>query len=108
MLLKYGLWAVVIISDFWLRGGNPVFVQVVLWLSHWGMAFEGFIFLRHIKISWKEFTIIFLWLIFNDFADYYLGLHPYLYAPEQFSVALWSALLLTIFLALGSYPKRIA
>ncbi len=44
--IKYGLWAVIVISDFWTGGGAIRYTEAMLWVSHLGMAAQGFIFLR--------------------------------------------------------------
>lgn len=108
-IIKYGIWAVVIISHFGLTGGYIEPEIWMLWLSHLGMAAQGFIFLRHVRVTAWEIGLGALWMLFNDFLDYGLGLHPYLYASYQWQTALYTALGLTVFLSLckiGNFKKR--
>jgi uncharacterized membrane protein YpjA len=102
-VIKYGLWAVVIISDYWLSGAPVTLVEAGLWLSHLGMMVEGFLFLRHWPVAPWQLALVVLWLGINDFVDYSLGMHPYLFSPGQESLALVTAaglsLALSIYLA---------
>jgi uncharacterized membrane protein YpjA len=99
-VIKYGLWAVVIISHFGLTGGTIKPEIWMLWFSHLGMAVEGMIFLRHAKVSWREITIGLIWMLFNDLLDYSLGIYPYLYASYQWPVAIITAVGLSLLLSL--------
>ncbi|WP_406677608.1 DUF1405 domain-containing protein [Moorella sp. ACPs] len=103
-VIKYGLWAVVIISDYWLSGAPVTVVEAGLWLSHLGMMVEGFLFLRHWSVSSRQLALVVLWLGINDFVDYGLGMHPYLFSPGQESLALVTAI--TLSLALSFYLAR--
>ncbi|SFR03401.1 DUF1405 domain-containing protein [Desulfoscipio geothermicus] len=94
--IKYGLWAVGMITHYWALGGPVNFTEVMLWLSHWGMALEGFIFLRTVPVPGRALLGASLWMIFNDYMDYFRGLHPYLFSPLQENFALWLAAGLTI------------
>ncbi|MGI6285829.1 DUF1405 domain-containing protein [Neomoorella humiferrea] len=98
-VIKYGLWAMIIISDFWLAGAPVTAVEAGLWLSHLGMVIEGCIFLRHWPVYLRDLFPAFLWLGLNDFVDYWLGMHPYLFAPGQEGLALFTAVLLSLFLS---------
>lgn len=99
-VIKYGIWAVVIISHFGLTGGIIEPEIWMLWFSHLGMALEGFIFLRHVKASRKEIYLGLAWMLFNDILDYCLGIHPYLYAAYQWPIALITAIGLSLFFPL--------
>jgi len=102
-VIKYGVWAMVVIGDFWLQGGAVTITEAMLWLSHAGMALEGFLFLRHLKLKPAAPVVLGLWMLFNDYLDYGWGLHPYLFAPGQDALALVTAVGLSILLALGTY-----
>lgn len=97
-VIKYGLWAVVLISHFGLMGGQVTAEMWMLWFSHWGMAAEGFIFLRHLRFKTWQWWVTAAWMLFNDWVDYGGGLHPYLYAPDQWRVALIAAVALSVIL----------
>ncbi|WP_258360920.1 DUF1405 domain-containing protein [Moorella sulfitireducens] len=111
-VIKYGLWAVIIISDYWLSGAPVTVVETGLWLSHLGMTVEGFLFLRHWPVSISQFVLVVLWLGVNDFVDYRLGLHPYLFSPGQENLALVTAVVLSLALSLWylfraiNWPRR--
>ncbi|MGI9861369.1 DUF1405 domain-containing protein [Moorella naiadis] len=90
-VMKYGLWAIVIITDFWRAGAAVTPVEAGLWLSHLGMLAEGYLFLRHWPAVPWQLGVIALWLIINDSVDYGLGLHPYLFRPDQEGLALVTA-----------------
>lgn len=98
-VIKYGLWAMIIISDFWLAGNPITAVETGLWLSHLGMVIEGCIFLRHWSVYLRDLFPALLWLGLNDFVDYGLGKHPYLFAPGQERLALFTAVFLSLFLS---------
>lgn len=85
--IKYGLWAVVVISQFWWLGGQPALAESMLWLSHLGMAAQGFVYLR--RVCWSALVALFTggWMFLNDALDYRAGLHPYLFAAGQETAA---------------------
>lgn len=99
-VIKYGLWAVVVISDYWLAGAPLTAVEAGLWLSHLGMLIEGGLFLRHWPATRRQLPLVVLWLGLNDFIDYGLGLHPYLFSPGQEALALAAAASLSLGLIL--------
>lgn len=94
--VKYGLWAAVVIIDFWLGGGAPGWETMMLCLSHLGMAVQGVIYLRSgLFISsspGRAAALVAAWILLNDFMDYQFDLHPYLYYSGQEPVAAVSAL----------------
>ena len=97
-VIKYGLWAAVIILDYWFRGGSQDLLLWMLFLSHLGMALQGFLFWRHLQSTSKEGLAAVMWMGLNDLADYGGGFHPSLYFPEQLSLAAVSGILLTLLL----------
>lgn len=105
-VIKYGLWAIVLITDYWLRGGPIAFTESMLWLSHLGMAVEGFLYLRHLRVTAGQAIFTGVWMALNDFMDYGLGLHPYLFLPEQRTLAMASAVALTVMLFLAGWRKK--
>jgi len=106
-VIKYGLWAVVIISHYGLTGGTIEPEIWMLWFSHLGMALEGIIFLRQVDVSWSEVLSGGGWMLFNDFLDYVLGIYPYLYASYQWLVALLTAVCLSLLLTLHKLPALV-
>ncbi len=93
--IKYGLWAVVLITHYWFSGGEIALTEVFLWLSHLGMVLEGWIYLRALRVAPVQGAGVSAWLILNDLADYYYQLHPYFYMSGQFAIALVTALIMT-------------
>lgn len=103
--IKYGLWAVVIISDFWIGGGGIRYEEVMLWISHLGMALQGTIYLVASPMAGgnniaKLLVVLSSWLLLNDIFDYYVGIHPYLFYPTQYLFAAYSAAVLSVFVIL--------
>ncbi|HEX3015806.1 MAG TPA: DUF1405 domain-containing protein [Desulfobacteria bacterium] len=100
-VIKYGVWAVIINADVGLRG-QFTFENLMLAVSHLGMAIEGVIFLPHVRVSLRHAIVLGVWLILNDFLDYAVGVHPYLFDPGQLTLATWSAITLSVALILAA------
>lgn len=108
--LKYGFWAVVLISHFWLTEGIITFGEAMLWLSHWGMVCEGWVYLRTVNVRRLAVVVTFAWVVVNDVLDYGLGLHPYLFTAGQLPVATVTAVGLTfvlLIILLVLFQKRL-
>lgn len=101
--IKYGIWAVVMISDYWSSGGPVAPTETMLWLSHLGMALEGAIFLRTYSFGIPVVIFTGAWMLVNDLVDYWAGLHPYLFMAGQETLAMASALALTALLVIGLF-----
>ena len=100
-LIKYGLWAVIINTHFLMIGGNYSFTNFHLTLSHFGMALQGLLFIKLLAFSENRcFLLIPLLMILSDVVDYVVGVHPWLFSPAQFNIALISAILLTLLLSI--------
>lgn len=102
--IKYGIWAVIMITEFWLKGGDVEFEVAMLWISHMGMAAQGVIYFYkpgapgsiggfHSPLRGWGGALAFLaaWMFLNDFFDYGLGIYPYLYYYGQEYLAMVSA-----------------
>jgi uncharacterized membrane protein YpjA len=96
--IKYGLWAIVIITDYWVLYKNVEYTEIMLWVSHLGLAAEGIIFLKTMQFERVISYIAGIWMLLNDIMDYYTGLHPYLFASGQELLAMITALILTVFI----------
>lgn len=94
-VIKYGVWACVVIADYWLGGNGVAPVEAMLFLSHLGMAAEGYIFLRHWSVTWRQALAAGGWLGLNDYVDYVGGWHPYLFREDQMVLAATTAVLLS-------------
>lgn len=109
--IKYGLWAVIVISDFWAGGGGVRFTEAMLWVSHLGMAAQGAIYVKTCfrgrpreaarSVSGPVLAGLAAWMLLNDFLDYYLGIYPYLYVPDQELLAKFTAVALSLLLILS-------
>lgn len=93
--IKYGLWTVLVIFHFWLGGGSVRPLELMLMLSHLGMALQGYLFLRPLRLGLTAAVLPALWLVVNDIVDYGFGLHPSLDTPDQWVYALLAALFMT-------------
>ncbi|HOV80556.1 MAG TPA: DUF1405 domain-containing protein [Bacillota bacterium] len=93
--IKYGVWATVVIVHYWLGGGPVESVEVMLMLSHIGMFVEGAVFLRSMQFGLPVVLSTWAWMFINDIMDYAAGLHPFLFAEGQESLAFFAAFLLT-------------
>ncbi|MGI6685742.1 MAG: DUF1405 domain-containing protein [Bacillota bacterium] len=94
-LVKYGLWAVAVNLHLLFLGEGFTWVNLMLALSHLGMAAEGMIYYPYKGISFREVLFVTGILAFQDFMDYVIGLHPYLFSTAQYTFALHTALILT-------------
>jgi uncharacterized membrane protein YpjA len=104
--IKYGIWAVILITHYWLSGGPVTPTETMLWISHLGMAAEGAIFLRTYKFGITAIIISGAWMLVNDLMDYGAGLHPYLFMAGQDTLAMVAAFTLTVLLAAGLIQLR--
>jgi len=95
-VIKYGIWAAVVIVHFWLLKGTIDFVVFMIMVSHLGMALEGIIYLRRVAYTAAAAAAVAAWLLVNDAADYLGEIHPYLYFGGQFDFAMYTALALTV------------
>ncbi|MGF7186034.1 putative membrane protein YpjA [Desulfitispora alkaliphila] len=77
-VVKYGIWAIFVLSLNWMTGGSMVLMDWVLWFSHLGMAIEGIIFWRKLVYEQIHAYGVWVWMYINDYMDYWVGLHPYL------------------------------
>ncbi|MDD4238624.1 MAG: DUF1405 domain-containing protein [Desulfotomaculaceae bacterium] len=99
--IKYGIWAVIMITNYWFSGGPVAPTETMLWLSHLGMAAEGAIFLKTYRFGIQVVMITGAWMLVNDLMDYGAGLHPYLFMAGQDILAMVAALALTALLTAG-------
>lgn len=108
-LIKYGLWAFILNTHFLLIGGNYNFTNFHLSISHLGMAIEGFLFLTDIPLRKDSIMFLLILMLVNDFLDYGIGIHPWLFSQSQWDIALFAAIMLTLFIGIYSiflYKKQ--
>jgi uncharacterized membrane protein YpjA len=77
-LIKYGIWTVSVLGLFWIDHGVMYWENIMLFVSHIGMLVLGLVFSAQMKISVRAYYITWIWLILNDFVDYYFKVHPWL------------------------------
>ncbi len=93
---KYGVWAVAVIIAGWCLGREVYWTDVMLLVSHTGMAIESVLYARFFKLSWLPVGIAALWTLNNDFLDYVMDIHPWLpnvLEPFEGIVGLFTVLL---------------
>lgn len=93
---KYGVWAVCIILAGWIMGNEVRWTDIMLIISHAGMAIESVLYARFFKLSILPVGIAALWTLNNDFLDYVMNIHPWLPAvldPYSGIVGLFTVLL---------------
>lgn len=95
MMIKYGIWAVIINLDVYISGNTFTWENLHLSISHAIMAIQGLLFFRQIKYGHVDYWLSASWLILNDFCDYVLNTHPYLFYSEQLLLAQNTALTLS-------------
>jgi len=105
--IKYGLWAVVMISQYWASGGGLEATEAMLWISHLGMAVEGAVFLRVYRFGRRGVLVAVVWMLLNDLMDYGVGLHPYLFMEGQYTAAMLTAFAFTALLAFALWMRRV-
>jgi uncharacterized membrane protein YpjA len=100
-VIKYGLWTTVILSQYlWVYSTNPGVEEWMLYISHGGMAIQGFIYIRQLPKAFLPAVIAIIWFIANDFIDYTLFTHPRLPLPDQVAFAAGTNIALTVFVAI--------
>ncbi|EKP95059.1 DUF1405 domain-containing protein [Thermaerobacter subterraneus] len=103
VMIKYGLWTVVVLGAYALRSGSLGAEAALLIASHAGMAVEAVIYQRVYPGSLRGLAAVVAWSLFNDGVDYLAGLHPTLPGPEVRTLAAASAPLLTLLAATAVY-----
>lgn len=99
---KYGVWAVAIIVAGWMLGNEIRWTDIMLIISHAGMAIESVLYARFYKLSLLPIGITALWTLNNDFLDYVIPIHPWLPSvldPYEGFVGLFTVLLSLISIA---------
>lgn len=117
-LVKYGIWAVVMIVWGGIRSSQP-FLEALHWTdwmlmtSHLGMAAQAVLYTRFFTYDWRHLIAVGAWTLLNDWVDYNLNLHPWLpvsmmgteHAVEVFTVTL-SLVCLLLFTQLSLLRKN--
>lgn len=75
-LLKYGVWAVVMILAAAVAGSPIGILNYMLIASHLGMAVQGLLYIPYYRVKPWHFIIVAIWTLHNDVIDYVYGMHP--------------------------------
>lgn len=97
---KYGVWAVSVIVFSWILGNEVNWVDMMLLLSHAGMAIESALYAKFYRLSWLPVGLAALWTLNNDFLDYVMDIHPWL--PDELVPYTGIVGLCTVFLSIAS------
>lgn len=112
-LLKYGIWAVVMIVAAAMAGDILNWKQYMLIASHIGMAVQGLLYAPYYRIKLWHLIVVALWTLHNDFIDYFFGMHPWVSSSIMmhidkiaiFTVALSIFSLFTVYM-LNTFMKK--
>ncbi|WP_307331311.1 DUF1405 domain-containing protein [Evansella vedderi] len=113
-LLKYGVWAVVMIVAAWAAGDTLTWQQYMLIGSHLGMAVQGLLYAPYYRIKAWHLGVVAVWTLHNDVIDYIYGMHPWvsssitIYIQEIAYFTFWLSIfsLLTVYVLNKSIRKR--
>jgi uncharacterized membrane protein YpjA len=96
MMIKYGLWAALVLSGYAVAYQDPTFEGTHLSISHVGMAIEAYIYLKHFHPGFWAGLVGVGWMLTNDVFDYTYKTHPWLPHPGVVPAAEWIAYGLTL------------
>ncbi|MBU9723929.1 MULTISPECIES: DUF1405 domain-containing protein [Bacillaceae] len=113
-LLKYGIWAVVMIVAAAAAGDTLNWQQYMLIGSHLGMAIQGLLYSPFYRIKPWHIVVVAVWTLHNDVIDYIYGMHPWvsssirMYINEIAYFTFWLSILslLTVYLLNKKLEKQ--
>lgn len=114
-LVKYGIWATVMIIWAGSLGAPMYWEHYMLIASHLGMAIQAVLYSSYYRFKLKHLMIVGIWTLTNDIMDYTLGIFPslqrqllvHLPVIYGFTVALsFACLLLFYFLVIQRVSKK--
>ncbi|MFA9556168.1 DUF1405 domain-containing protein [Evansella sp. AB-rgal1] len=79
-LLKYGVWAVVLIIVPTFYGAELYWTHYMLIVSHLGMAVQGLLYAPYYRIKPWHLVVVAIWTLHNDVIDYIYGMHPWVHS----------------------------
>lgn len=85
-LLKYGVWAVVLIIVPTFYGAELYWTHYMLIVSHLGMAVQGLLYSPYYRIKPWHFIVVAIWTLHNDVIDYIYGMHPWVHSTLSSSI----------------------
>jgi uncharacterized membrane protein YpjA len=77
-LVKYGVWATVMIVWTGLLGGELNWQHYMLIASHLGMAIQAFLYISYYSFDKLHLFLVAGWTLTNDVLDYTVGIFPWL------------------------------
>ncbi|HEU4963255.1 MAG TPA: DUF1405 domain-containing protein [Bacilli bacterium] len=99
--IKYGIWACGVIVTYWTADGTTDPANLMLICSHGAMAVEVVLYNFRYRFDWRYLWIGAVWLLYNDFADYVYGIHPWLEDDRFYGdVQFWTPVLTILTLVL--------
>jgi uncharacterized membrane protein YpjA len=107
---KYGIWAVTMIVAGAAQGDTVVWQDVMLTVSHLGMAAEALLFTRFYTFRWPSIVLVAIWTFWNDFMDYQRGIFPWLsdVLLDELNVIEWFTISLSfIGIAIALFASRL-
>jgi uncharacterized membrane protein YpjA len=94
---KYAIWTVVVMGQYILSpGSQPDLQDWILVASQLGLLAESLLYRRQLPKLPSMYAIAMTWFLFNDYADWMLGIHSHLPATAEFAFAMWLSLGLTV------------
>lgn len=95
--IKYGVWTVVILGQYFMTTGQPpAGEELLLLVSHAGMLLQGLAYLQYLPSNGMAAVLAVAWFAVNDAFDYLGGTYPTLPLNEQFFFAGWLSLSMTM------------
>ncbi len=100
--IKYGVWTI----NFWLRdwsvGGNPQWLEILLFVSHIGLLVEGLLFVpQSYSLAFPKRFAVVGWFLLSVYVDYALGYHPPLTPDVTVHYIFWNALIISLIIGVG-------
>jgi len=83
--IKYGLWTIFILYTH-----GVFFSQFFFIFTHLLLILEIFLFFKLFGFEFKHLIFGLSWFLFNDFLDYFVGIHPFFNTAFFIEVALFS------------------
>jgi uncharacterized membrane protein YpjA len=77
-LVKYGIWATVMLVWTGLLGGELHWTHYMLIASHLGMALEALLYIPYYRFNPIHLTVVAVWVLINDLLDYTVPIFPWL------------------------------
>lgn len=77
-LVKYGLWATIMLIWTGALGGQLTAAHYMLILSHIGMALEAVLYIPYYRFKFIHLALVAFWVFSNDLLDYTVPIFPWL------------------------------